>query len=88
METAVQQHPDIFRAEILGFGDNLVFVQHPEAMRQFLTSERTKFLASGKENAIFKPLVGDYSIFLLEDDRHKKRDLNNFDSQNKVYYFC
>lgn len=73
METAVQKQPDIFRAEVIGFGNNLVFVNHPEAIKQILTNDRTKLLASGKENGILKPLVGDYSIFLLEGDIHKKR---------------
>ena len=73
METAARQQPDVFSAKVIGFGDNVVFVHHPEAIRQILTSDRTKFFASGKENAIFKPLVGDYSIFFLEGDRHTKR---------------
>ena len=73
METAVQKQPDIFRAEVIGFGNNLVFVNHPEAIKQILTNDRTKLLASGKENGILKPLLGSYSITLLEGDRHKKR---------------
>ncbi len=73
METAFQKYPDIFRAEVLGFGGNLVFVHHPEAIKKLLTSDRTTFFASGKVNEMLKPLVGDYSIFLLEGDRHKKR---------------
>ena len=73
METAFQKYPDIFRAEILGFGDNLLFVQHPEAMRQILTKDRTTFFASGRENGILQPLLGNYSIVMLEGDRHKKR---------------
>ncbi|MDJ0689105.1 MAG: cytochrome P450 [Xenococcaceae cyanobacterium MO_188.B32] len=73
METAAQKQPDIFRAQVIGFGSNVVFVNHPEAVKQILTNDRTKFFAPGKENAILKPLVGDYSIFLLEGDFHKKR---------------
>ncbi len=73
METAVQQQPDIFRAEVIGFGNNLVFVNHPEGIKQILTSDRTKLFASGKENGILKPLVGNYSLLLLEGERQKKR---------------
>lgn len=73
METAAQKQPDIFQAQVIGFGSNVVFVNHPEAIKTILTNDRTKFFASGKENEILKPLVGDYSIFLLEGDIHKKR---------------
>jgi cytochrome P450 len=32
MESAAQQYPDLFTAQIVGFGDTFVFVQHPEAI--------------------------------------------------------
>ena len=73
MEKAVQQQPDIFRAEIIGFGGNMVFVNHPEGIRQIVTNDRTKLFASGKENEMLQPLVGNYSIFLLEGLPHTKR---------------
>ena len=72
MDRAVVQFPDIFLADIAG-KDGYVFVNHPEAMRQIVTSDRQKFFASGKNNQIFKPLVGENSLFLIEGDRHKKR---------------
>ncbi len=72
MDRAVVQFPDIFLANIAG-KDGYVFVHHPEAMRQIVTSDRQKFFASGKNNQIFKPLVGENSLFLIEGDRHKKR---------------
>jgi cytochrome P450 len=73
METAARQYPDIFQAEIIGFGNNLVFVNHPEGIKQILTSDRNTLFASGKENQILKPLLGSYSITLLEGEQHKKR---------------
>ena len=73
METAAQKQPDIFRAQVIGFGNNVVFVNHPEAIKQILTNDRTKLFASGKENSLLKPLLGNYSITMLEGDRHKKR---------------
>ncbi len=73
MEHAVKDYPDLFAAQVIGFGGNLIFVNHPQAVQQLLTSDRRQFVASGKENSILKPLVGEYSIFLLEGDRHKKR---------------
>ncbi|NEU76468.1 cytochrome P450 [Hassallia byssoidea VB512170] len=73
METAVKEYPDIFTARIIGFGDTLVFVNHPQALQEILTNDRKKFAAPGDVNEIVQPIVGDYSIFMLEGDRHKKR---------------
>jgi cytochrome P450 len=73
METAAQQHPDIFAAEVIGFGDQFIFVNHPEGIQQLLTQDRQQFFASGKENAILKPLLGEYSIVMLEGNPHRKR---------------
>jgi cytochrome P450 family 110 len=73
METAAQQYPDIFTAHVVGFGNNLVFVNHPQGIQEILTNDRKKFFASGKENKILQPLIGDYSVIMLEGDRHRKR---------------
>lgn len=73
METAAQKHPDIFTAEVIGFGGELIFINHPQGIQQLLTQDRQQFFASGKENAILKPLLGDYSIVMLEGNTHRKR---------------
>lgn len=73
MESAAQQYPDIFTAKILGFGDTAVFVNQPQAIQEILTNDRKKFAALGNQNKILQPLVGDYSIFMLDGDRHKRR---------------
>ena len=72
MELAVKQAPDIFIADIVG-GDEYILVNHPEAMRQMVTSDRTKYFASSKDNQLLRPLVGDNSLFLIEGDRHRQR---------------
>jgi cytochrome P450 family 110 len=72
MNSAVQKAPDIFIADIAG-KDGYVFVNHPEAMRQVITSDRDKFFAGSKDNQLLKPLVGKDSLLLIEGDRHKKR---------------
>ena len=72
MDSAVKQAPDMFQAEITG-GEGYIFVNHPEAMRQIVTSDRAKYFASSKENGLLQPLVGDNSLLLIEGDRHKKR---------------
>ncbi|MEA5625450.1 cytochrome P450 [Nostoc sp. UHCC 0251] len=73
MENADQQYPDIFTAEGIGFGDNVVFVNHPQAIKEILTNDKKKFFAVAEANRIAKPLVGEYSVFLLEGDLHKQR---------------
>ncbi|MGF1541995.1 MAG: cytochrome P450 [Pleurocapsa sp.] len=81
METAAKEYPDIFAADIIGGDRYYVFVHHPEAVEEILTNDifstreesRQKFNATGKENAILKPLVGEASVIMLESDRHKQR---------------
>lgn len=73
MENAAQDNPDLFSAEVIGFGNKIVFVNHPDAIQQLLAKDRQRFPALGSENGILRPLVGDNSIFLLSGDRHHNR---------------
>ncbi|MDF5706102.1 MAG: cytochrome P450 [Nostoc sp. S4] len=73
MENAAQQYPDIFTARIIGFGDTVVFVNHPQAIQEILTNDRKKFTAVGELNGILQPLLGSYSVLMLEGDRHKRQ---------------
>ncbi|MEC4814326.1 MAG: cytochrome P450 [Scytonema sp. PMC 1069.18] len=73
MEKAAQQYPDIFTAEIVGFGDTLVVVNNPQAIQEIFTNDRKKFVAVGEENKILQPLIGDNSVIMLEGERHKWR---------------
>ncbi|ARV57511.1 cytochrome P450 [Nostocales cyanobacterium HT-58-2] len=73
MESAVQQYPDIFTAKVVGFGDTVVFIQHPQAIQKILINDRKKFAALGEENSILLPLVGNNSILLLERERHRRQ---------------
>ena len=72
MEKAARQHPDLFSAGIFG-GHHLVFVNHPQAIQEILTSDRKRFVAPGEANRILSPLIGDYSVIMLDGDRHKRR---------------
>jgi unspecific monooxygenase len=72
MEKAAQQYPDIFSAGIFG-GQHLIFVNHPQAIQDILTSDRKRFIAPGEANRILSPLIGDYSVIMLDGDRHKRR---------------
>jgi cytochrome P450 family 110 len=72
MDSAAAQAPDLFLADITG-GEGYIFVNHPEAMRQIVTSDRSKYFASSKESRMLQPLVGDDSLLMIEGDRHKQR---------------
>jgi len=71
MESAAQRHPDLFTAR-LGSEDPLIFVHHPQALQQILINDRQKLTAPGHLNTILKPLVGQYSLFLLDRESHKR----------------
>ncbi|MBW4645449.1 MAG: cytochrome P450 [Goleter apudmare HA4340-LM2] len=73
MEKGAQQYPDLFTGRIVGFGDTVVFVSHPQGIQEILTNDRKKFTAPGKFNKIGIPIVGNYSIALLEGNTHKER---------------
>ncbi|WP_392532898.1 cytochrome P450 [Nostoc sp. C117] len=73
MESAVQKYPDIFTGEVIGFGDTLVFINDPQAIKEILTNDKKKFVASSKENGILQPIVGDHSLMMLDGEYHKQR---------------
>ncbi|MDJ0705803.1 MAG: cytochrome P450 [Leptolyngbyaceae cyanobacterium MO_188.B28] len=72
MEGAAQRYPDLFESKVADFGDSVLFVQHPQALEQILTNDRKIFSAPGHLNEIVTPLVGDYSIMLLDGERHRR----------------
>ncbi|WP_324631046.1 cytochrome P450 [Phormidium sp. CCY1219] len=73
METASRDYPEVFAAQVVGFGNHLIFVNNPQAIKYILTHDTQEFFASGEMNGILKPLVGDYSVILLEGDRHRNQ---------------
>jgi cytochrome P450 family 110 len=72
MEKAVKEYPDFFHANVTGFGDNLFFIQDPEALQYILTNDRKLFTSPGSLNTVLQPLVGQYSVMMLDGDRHKQ----------------
>lgn len=70
MEAAAKQHSDVFTAQVTGGRGHLVFVHHPQGIQQLLTQDT--FAAPGEVNRIIQPLVGDYSVIMLEGDRHRR----------------
>ena len=72
MSQAVAKYADFFTADIIGFGDSLLFVNHPEAIQQILTNDRQTFFADGSLNTILAPIVGYSSLLALDGERHKR----------------
>jgi cytochrome P450 len=73
MEAAARRYGDIFTAKVLGNSGSFVFVSHPQALQQLLTNDRKQFTAPGETNKMLSCLVGDYSIVMLDGDRHRRR---------------
>lgn len=73
MESHARHYPDLFQAEVVGFGNTLVFVSHPQAIQYILTHDNKQLSAPGKVNGIVEPLLGEYSVIMLEGDRHRRQ---------------
>ncbi|MFB2770527.1 cytochrome P450 [Pelatocladus sp. BLCC-F211] len=73
MENAAQQYPDIFTARVVGFGDTIVFVNHPQGIQEIFANDRKKFATVGEINKIMQPFLGDYSLLMLDGDHHKSQ---------------
>ena len=73
LEAAKREGFDFFQAEVVGFGNGLIFVDQPEAIQYIFTHDRGEFLAPGEANSLLRPLLGDFSVILLEGEQHKKR---------------
>jgi len=72
MKRGAQLDPDLFKAKGIGFGEFPIFVYHPQALQQILTTDSKKLTAPGDLNTILQPVVGQYSLFLLDGERHKR----------------
>jgi cytochrome P450 family 110 len=70
LDKAAKQYPDIFTAEVVGFGDTLVFVNHPQGIEQVLTSQN--FAALGAPNKTFEPILGENGLVILDGERHRR----------------
>ena len=73
LNTVARQHPDLCEVKTIGFGEEYILVNHPEAIKEILTSNRQKLFASSKNNGVLSPLLGDRSVILLEGDPHRQR---------------
>lgn len=73
MESAAQHYPDLFFSRVVGSSDSLIFVHHPQALQEILTNDRKKFGSPGEDNKILLPLIGEYSVIMLDGERHRRQ---------------
>lgn len=70
MDSAVQRYGDIFNAPVIGNTPTLLLVSNPQALQQIFSSDTKQF--SAPANQLLQPIVGNYSLFVLEDERHRR----------------
>ncbi|WPF89746.1 cytochrome P450 [Cyanobacterium aponinum AL20118] len=89
MSQAVKEYQDLFTAQITGFGNNILFVNHPDAIQQILTNDRQTFFADGELNTVLTPIVGYSSLLSLDGKRHKRERklmMPPFHGDRMIYY--
>lgn len=73
LERAKKETPELFKSEVVGFGNGLVFVNRPSAIQYILSHDRQELSAPGEANGLLKPLLGDFSIVMLDGELHRRR---------------
>ena len=73
LEQAGQKHPDIFAANLVGPWDRLIFVNHPEGIRQLFTQDFKQFQVFSKTNERLAPVLRENSIMISEGTTHRKQ---------------
>lgn len=73
LEKTSQEYPDLFQTKVIPSADNVIFVSNPKILQQILTNDRQQFIASAEGNKILSTLLGNYSVIMLDGDRHKQR---------------
>ena len=62
------EYGDIFTVHVLPTG-NVVFVATPQLARE-LFGAPTDLLHAGEGNAFMRPMLGEHSVFMLDEDEH------------------
>ena len=70
MDSAYQRYGDIFNAPVMGNFKQLLLVSDPQGLQQLLTKDTKEFYTPS--NGLLQVVVGDNSIFCLENDRHRR----------------
>jgi cytochrome P450 family 110 len=68
MDRAFDRCGDLFNAPVIGNHPQVIFASHPQAIQTIFNSEELV----APSNLLLRPLVGDYSIFGLAGQRHRR----------------
>ncbi len=71
LDECAAQYGDIFISKLSGFRPFVLF-SHPQAIEQIMTADPNLF-DSGVANRMLHPLVGDYSLLLLDGNTHQRQ---------------
>jgi cytochrome P450 len=71
MEECAQKFGDCFTVRFPIGGRNIVFFSDPAAIKEIFTGDAENFRA-GEANAVVRPILGDYSMLLLDGARHSR----------------
>lgn len=72
MDRTRAKYGDIFLSAVGPSSQNFIFLSNPEALQIILTNPK-QFTAPGYLNELFRPILGDNSVILLENPKHQKR---------------
>ena len=72
LESNAKGYPDAFEGSIVGYGGSLIFINHPEAIKEVFVSNRDKLASPAEFNAFLKPIVGAHSLITMKEERHQK----------------
>mgnify|MGYP006280041215 CR=1 FL=1 len=70
LQRSYQKYGDIFNAPVVGNFKELLLVSDPEGLQKLLTRDTKEFFTPS--NPVLNLIVGDYSVFCLENERHQR----------------
>ncbi len=70
MDQAAARCGDLFNAPVIGKHAQVLFVSHPKAIQTIFSRDTQEFIAP--PNQLLQPIVGDYSVFGLAGQRHRR----------------
>ncbi len=73
MENAKRQCGDLFTAKVGSKNSALIYVDNPQGIQKILSKDTKELTAPGSVNEILLPLLGEYSVILLDGPRHKRQ---------------
>lgn len=71
LDTCARHYGDPFTAKISGFPPYVLF-SNPQAIQEIFTANPNLF-ESGSRNELFRPMLGEYSLLLLDGNQHQRQ---------------